>query len=130
MLADHIAQLAEDLEIPALKQGDTGAYLWPLASRRSVEIQEKDQQLTFYSLFAPVPKEALETFFTKALHGNLFGAGTQGAILGISKDDESLVLCREFPKELTYEEFKAELEMFLNIIDFWQFEANQPGEEI
>ena len=57
------------------------------------------------------------------LHGNLFGIGTRGAVLGASIDGNLLTLSKEVEYTPDYKEFKDLVEDFINMVDYWREEA-------
>lgn len=67
------------------------------------------------------PKE--EEFFEQALLGNLFGQGTNGAVLGLTEDGKRLTLSRTIDYDVNYKEFRDLLEDFINSVDFWKSEV-------
>lgn len=69
----------------------------------------------------PAKNEA--EFLDKMLISNLFGQGTEGAVLGVDEESKKLVLVRDVPRTVNYQEFKDILEDFLNAAEIWHEEV-------
>jgi hypothetical protein len=61
----------------------------------------------------------------KMLISNLFGQGTEGAVLAVDEDSKKLVLVRDVQRSINYQEFKEILEDFLNAADIWHEEVQK-----
>ncbi len=107
----------------AIPQNDAGEYVIYMDKELSYTISDLNPGIGLRCDIAPCPKEQVEQFYTEMMHANLFGQGTEGAILGLSDDGNSLTLSREIEYNIDYERFKECLEDFMNAIDFWRTEA-------
>jgi hypothetical protein len=119
-----LPELLKDLNLKAdaLKIEAEGRVLLPLEDGVAVSISESPAGITFKASLAAYPRERLEQFFMHALDANLFGMGTDGAILGISPDDKSFSLSRHLHHPLDYKLFRETLDNFINAVDFWREE--------
>lgn len=70
---------------------------------------------------APIGQE--EALYEHMLFANLFGQGTQGAILGLDEEGRKLTLSRTIDYDVNYKEFQELFEDFVNSVDFWLEEA-------
>lgn len=72
-----------------------------------------------------VPENKCESIYMSLMHMNLFGIGTQGALLGLNKDSNTLTLSCAYAYRLSYKEFRNAIEDFVNQIDFWRQEIKK-----
>lgn len=114
-------ELGLDKPIP---QSDLGEYVIHMDKDLSYTIIDLNPGIGIHCDVVPCPKEGLERFYTEVMHANLFSQGTEGALLGLSDDGNTLTLSREVEYNVDYEQFKAVLEDFMNAIDFWHSEAS------
>lgn len=121
MLSAFMQELSIEWELQApLPQNMPGVYTIPLEESLSFQIASLPQGFTLNSHLIAAPSRNLEEFFEKALLANLFGQGTNGAILGLSEDGKMLTLSRNIDYDITYKEFRDIIEDFINTIDFWR----------
>lgn len=119
-----LPELLKDLNLKAdaLKIDAEGRVLLPLEEGVAVSISESPAGITFKAPLAAYPRERLEQFFMHALDANLFGLGTDGAVLGISPDEKSFSLSLNLHHPLDYTLFRENLDNFINAVDFWREE--------
>ncbi|MEX1012465.1 MAG: type III secretion system chaperone [Waddliaceae bacterium] len=122
MLDDMIDALKSELdtEIPTEVPG-----VWTLLldDGEVVTITSVPQGFYLECRFGGYPDEKQLSFFTHALHANLYCEGTEDCVLGIDEDDKTLVLSEVIEVNVDYAAFKEILEKFINSIDFWKEEA-------
>lgn len=124
MIDKFMRQLAQELELDeSIATAVDGTYIIPLDDIKITIVSLPDGGFFLSSNLAPCPLSNKEQFFTKALHGNLFGQGTHGATLGLSEDGNVLTLSRVMNYNTDYKGFKETLEDFINAMDFWREEA-------
>ena len=117
-----VKQLEEELELDPLIPGEKGGYALPL-DEMLIEIVPSSQGFSLACQFSAFPSDNKEKFAAHALHGNLFGQGTHGAIIGTSEDTNQLTLSKTVDYTVNYKEFRDFLEDFINAIDFWKKES-------
>lgn len=123
-LEPFIKQLMQEFELEgSLATQVPGNYALPLEPDVSVQISETPEGFTLFSTLCPCPKERQEEFFTQMLLGNLFGQGTEGAVLGLDEEGKHLTLSRVITEQVEYPLFMDILEDFMNSVDFWRTEA-------
>lgn len=71
----------------------------------------------------PYPTKDEPEFLDQMLVSNLFGQGTEGAVLGVDEEKKKVVLVRDIQRDVDYQEFKDILEDFLNAVDIWHEEV-------
>lgn len=113
-------ELGLDKPIP---QDDTGAYVIYMDTDLSFYVTELTPGFALTCEVAACPSEQQEEFYTQMMLANLFGQGTEGAILGLSDDGNTLILSREIEYSADYERFKEILEDYMNAVDFWRDET-------
>lgn len=100
---------------------ENGSYLLLLEDEMDVEIKEFKESILLKSKIGLSPQKNEESFLLKALEANLFGIGTKNAVIGL--EENLLTLSRELDYNISYEDFKAKLEEFINILYHWRLEA-------
>lgn len=94
----------------------------------------EEDQVVFYelnpgvALYCEVAKctpNGQEALFAESMWANLFGQGTQGAVLGLTPDGKLLTLSLEIDYNVEYKDFKNTLEDFLNAVEVWRVEATK-----
>lgn len=122
MLEPFMQSIAQELELPELSPTGKGEYTIPFEDYAIIIAPIQDG----FSLFCNVilfPKENREKFLMHAMHANLFGQGTNGAVVGLSEDGNLLTLSKVVDYNVDYKEFRDTLEDFLNAIDYWREET-------
>jgi hypothetical protein len=125
MLEKMVPQLLKDLglEENALRFSAPGALQLPLGEGIGVAIKETPEGFVLKASLAVYPKEKEEAVFMHALHGNLFGLGTDNAALGLTEDGKTFTLTRVIDHPvIEYKQFREILDDFINAIDFWREE--------
>lgn len=124
MLDDFMTKLSKDMELEEPITSDVpGTYVLPLEEKLSVTFQETDDGLTMQSNICEIPEAKAEEFLTDAMFGNLFGQGTEGAILGLDPSGKILTLTTSLSHGTEYAHFYHTLEDFINTVDFWADEV-------
>lgn len=128
LLKQFMAQLKEEMG-QEFAGPEPGTYAIPYDDNTEVTISESSLGMVLHSDICAIPEDHNEAFLSDALHGDLFGQGTAGGVLGLSGDRSTLTLHWEGGNDLTeYRHFKAVLEDFFNTIDFWKNEALNTSE--
>ena len=123
MLEKMIPQLLKDLELEnALPFKAPGPFQLPLGAGVAVTIKEIPNGLVLKAPLSVYPKEREEAVFMHTMNGNLFGLGTDNAVLGLSEDGKTFTLTRVIDYSVGYKQFREILEDFINAIDFWREE--------
>lgn len=126
MLPRLMEQLNKELELsPALAPDAKGRYQMPFSEGLSVIIADltPGPGIGLYCEVAKSPTKGEEALFQEMMLANLFGQGTQGAVLGTTSDGKTLTLSLEIDYNIEYKDFRDLLEDFLNAADFWRDEA-------
>jgi len=123
--AELIKKLSEDLEykgnIPA---NGKGGHTLLLDNNLRIDIDPYTVGAMFSCYSIEAPKQKLEEFYTHALLANLYGQGTNGALLGLyGKEDEQVYLRLFLDQTLDYPFFKEKLDEFILALDFWKDEV-------
>ena len=127
MLDTYMSQLQKEMNLPRSLQGEIpGIYTLPLEDDLKVSLSSIGNGIAFQCNLMKCPKGNEEELYTHALLANLFGQGTDGAVLGLSENGKLLTLSREINDPVKYKEFKEILEDFINVVDFWRQEAINP----
>ena len=128
MLASFIPKLVQDLDIDksSLISEVPGTYTIPLEDGLSINMTDIPNGYMFKCKIAPFPNTKEELFVVQAMMGNLFGQGTKGAILGANSDGTILTLTHIVDYPADYKEFRESLEDFMNTMDLWREEAQNP----
>lgn len=130
MLDSHIRQLEHELELDfSLKSELPGVYLLPLEEECTIAITEVPRGFELKAPLGAAPPLKAESFYEEAMHANLFGQGSEGAILAIDESGSRLLLTRHVEEELSYRDFSAIIEDFVNAADYWREEAKSQGDE-
>lgn len=124
MLEKLMAEFQKDLGIEGSLAGDApGTFVIPVSEEAAVVATPQPIGFSLHCDVIQAPKANEEMFLEKALRANLFGQGTEGAILGLSEDGNLLTLTRSIDYNPDYKSFKDILEDFLNSVDFWREEV-------
>lgn len=128
MLSEWIKKYSQEFELEdALETGIPGTYEYPIDEDISVMITEIPRGFSLKCSQIECPSEINEEFFQHALFGNLYGQGTEGAVLGLDLEGKRLTLSRDIDYTIEYQDFKDILEDFLNSVDFWKREVASYG---
>lgn len=127
MLTALMQELSKEWELEgSLPQESPGVYKVPLDEGVSFSITSLNDGnhtgLVLTSNLAAIPKGDEERLYTQALLGNLFGQGTNKAVLGLNESGSLLTLSRYIDYDVNYQEFREIIEDFINTIDFWREE--------
>lgn len=122
MINNYMRQLEVELELEEpFEITKKGVYEYPLSEEMSIYISELNPEgVLFEARLAPFPADGGELFYTEMLEGNLFGAATYDATLGLSSDGKNIVLSHAAPRKIEYAVFRLMLDDFINVSLFWQ----------
>lgn len=125
LLQDFVTQFVKKLDLGSLEPEANGIYQIPLENGTMITLSETEGGgYRLHTIFASVPDQKKEAFFAHCLCGNLFGAGTAGAVLGLDEAGRRLTLTRTAKQE-NFQKFYESIEDFLNAIRFWSKEATK-----
>ena len=123
-LQEQMDQLAEELELSEkLTPAGEGVFLLPLDEDKEITISSLEPGFYLYSPLLSLPERGNEELLTMLMVNNLFGKGTDGAVIGLDENGELLTLSLAFNRDYDYKEFRDELENFINMLDFWHSEV-------
>ncbi len=118
-----ISQLIQELE--AEKKNafytENNSYYFHFEDNIDIEIKELKESILLKSQIELSPKKNEEIFLLKALEANLFGVGTEHAVIGL--EENQLILSRELDDNISYEDFKEKLGKFIHILHYWRLES-------
>ncbi len=124
MLEKYLPLLIKELEIDTdLATANPGVYSWPINEQVNVTLTSYPFG---FSLSCPIDtnqRKEEELFFTQVMLGNLFGQGTEGAVLGLNEEGNLLTLTQTIDYTIDYKEFKDILEDFINTVEYWKDES-------
>lgn len=124
MINEYMAKFANELDLPLeIAQDMGGKYRFPMDDEIMIELVDIPPGFSLYAVIAKIPEGNLEIFFERAMHGNLLGQGTSGAVLGLTEDGKKLTLSLDIDYPIPYNEFKGIIEEFLNTADYWRDET-------
>ncbi len=125
MIEKFMERIATDLHLEGslALQDQPGSYHFPVDESLDVNIKELHPGLLFECQFYRVPKHNREQFFRRLLLANLFGAGTDWGVLGITKDENYLTLHFYLDEVPDFNEFDQILEDMLNAAEYWRDET-------
>jgi len=123
MIDNFIRDLSKDLDLDQELQLINNSYTIPLEEDLSFNITPIESGFMLTATLAPLPTDNKDRFFEHILHGNLFGQGTRGAVLGLNDEGTLLTLSKIVDYNVDYKGFRETIEDFINIIDFWREEA-------
>lgn len=120
-LANYVKELSKELELNrSLDQNAEGAYELPLDADLVVELSETaSSEYSFYSKIALAPVGNKEHALSQLLYANLFGQGTQEAILGLTAEGDKVTLLQAI-RAPEYKVFSERLEAFIGTVDYWR----------
>ena len=99
----------------------SGVYSIPVDENLTIFVSDlHDMGYRVHANIAELPDGDKESFYIKALRGNLFGDGTGGAVLGLEADGKTFVLIDILPKDIDYKNFAYALEDFCNWVEYWR----------
>ena len=117
-------ELSRELELDAPLESEVpNVYTLPLDETIAVIVSKTPEGLLLTCTLAPAPHLHREDFFEELLHANLFGQGTEQAVLGLTDDGNTVTLSHHIKEELSYSTFSDILEDFISSVDFWRGEA-------
>jgi hypothetical protein len=125
MLEQYLQQICQELSIEEQpKPNSDGVYVVPFDDLLKIRFKEnQDNTIFFQSLCASLPKEKTEDFFVMVMKAHLFGKETGKSFFGIDGKEENLLISQLLPPRPGYDDFRNDLEDFLNQVDFWREEA-------
>lgn len=122
---DLLKKLCTDLKLDFsdLEKTEEGAYQININELLSIAVKFLEPGVYLHATIASCPQNKREELFTLLMKANYLCQGTFGGALGLSRDEKSLTLSLTFPYEMNYRTFKATVEDFANIIDYWRTEV-------
>lgn len=128
MLDEYVKQLSEALQLETpIRSEAEGVYALMVDEDVEVIISDLAPGFGFQCAVAPCPEKNEEEFLTQAMLANLFGQGTEGAVLGLDETGKVLTLAAEHAGG-SYKIFEEGLEDFINAVEFWRTEARNTAE--
>ena len=126
-LYDYIEKLWDDFGVEAaLPHESAREYVVPVEDGITVAVHDvKGRGYYLYADICELPDGDKEAFFTHAMSGNLFGQGTDGAVIGLDPDETTLVISRLMSYSITYQQFLDAFEDFCNMVTIWRDEAQE-----
>jgi len=121
MLEQHLKQLQKELELPEPFVSQVPG-IWTIPFDETLEIVATGLKPEGFSLsctLGQLPDHDQDAFLDHIMLSNLFGQGTEGAVLGIDETEKNIVLTQHFEYDIDYQQFKDILEDFLNSADVW-----------
>lgn len=118
-------ELAKELEIEdSFATEVPGVFAIPLDEELILIVSSLPRDgISLKCTLTKIPKKGGEEYVTALLRANLFGEGTDGAILGFDENGEYLTLCQEIDYDIDFPAFRNLIEDFMNSIDFWREET-------
>lgn len=87
---------------------------------RLSEIAEKDE-LFMWAEVGALPPDGRETLCHTLLTAHFMGRATQGAVLSVDPDSETVCLHRtDSAKAMDFNHFRTKLEQFVNVLETWR----------
>ena len=125
-LLEHLEALSKELNYAKLIQSrKKHACRLLLGDTREVDLFIQEDIYIFSAMLCEITPPLKEELLASLLTANLAGKATEGAALGINKEETMFTLTNRLPKSRSYEECKAFIEGFVNAYDFWQEEIKQ-----
>lgn len=106
-----------------IPQVSPGVWQIPVEEGIYVTLTQLPQGMHLFSSFMDAPIGEEEKLYEHMLYANLFGQGTQGAVLGLNEEGRKLTLSHLIDYDIDYKAFQDLFEDFVNSIDFWLEEA-------
>ncbi|MBS0656517.1 MAG: type III secretion system chaperone [Verrucomicrobia bacterium] len=126
MLYEYIVKLQKELDLKEPLGHEGQASFGLMLDDIQISIIDQAPGFGLSATIGSPPTEKREQFFTQMLRGNLFGQATRHAFLGLDETGNNITLQRYHPETATYREFLDAIEDFINAIDFWKNEINNP----
>lgn len=126
MLYEHIVKLQKQLELsePLGKEGQSMYGL--MLDDITISIIDEPPGFSLSATIGALPSEQVELFLSQMLRGNLFGQATHEAFLGLDETGNNITLQLSHPDAVNYRDFVSSIEDFINAIDFWKNEIQNP----
>ncbi len=131
MLEKFLKDLKTEMELEApFPKEAPGTWTIPMDEELKVTLTQLDPEgFELRCDVGPLPGENDAELMDRMLVGNLFGQGTEGAVLGVDEEKKRVILVRSVSRNVDYQEFKDILEDFLNAADIWHDEITNPQTE-
>lgn len=100
----------------------SGSYMLPLEEDLKIKLTKTDRGISLTADLGDCPHYKRESFLSELMHANLFGQGTGNAVLGLNKNGSKVTLSHHIEQRISYDDFSAIVENFINISDFWRDE--------
>ncbi|MBJ7449249.1 MAG: type III secretion system chaperone [Parachlamydiales bacterium] len=121
MMHPFIIQLFKDLSISEEPEASSaGSFLLSFTENLSLSIKPLDVGFYITSRLGQLPIKDAEEHLKTFLAANLFGDATGRAVIGLEEDEKWLTFSLAIPYQMTYNQFRDELENFINYLELWQ----------
>lgn len=124
-LSSLLEKLTTELAMPMPVIDAKRQYRLEFDEGQVVILYELNPGIALYCELAKSLPAEQEALFAESMWANLFGQGTQGAVLGLTPDGKILTLSLEMDYNVEYKDFKNILEDFLNAAEVWRTEATK-----
>ena len=124
MLDNHLEALYKELGIPAtLEQGEDKSYVIQIEAKAQMTVRELFPGMLYSAAIGPLPEEEKEESYMRLSSANLLGRATGRSRLGII--GKEIVLTLYIPDDVSYRDFKEDVEEFANYVDYWNEELKR-----
>lgn len=120
-LDSYTKQLALEMGLPTTSE-EGGKDLYSLSFGQDLTISARSLQpgFSFFAKLGLVPTQNAEELFSLLMLGNLLGQGTGDALIGLNDEGNTLTISLDLPRQMSYAQFKENVENFVNYVDVWQ----------
>ena len=121
--SEYIVNYGKEMGLPDLKLNEDGICSLSFDEKINVDIfyRKEQEQVIFAAPIGDVPSEGQESFFRQLLIANAFGIENAGAVLGIEKDENRVILSYMFiSSTFSFDLFKTVLANFVDLVEAWQ----------
>ncbi len=124
MLDNHLEALYKELGIPGtLEQGEDKSYVIQIEAQAQMTVLELFPGMLYSAALGPLPEEEKEEHYMRLMQGNLLSQATGRSRLGIQ--GKEIVLSLYVPDDVSYRDFKEDVEEFANYVDYWHEELKR-----
>ena len=129
-LEDYIFQLAKDLKMDNTpEKNEDGIFQIDINNELSIYLQDLESKCYCWAMLENVPKKDNEDLFLYLMKANLLYQATGNSSIGMDEVSKNFIFSSFFNYELNYQEFKCELEDFLNYFIYWKEEIKKIKEQ-
>lgn len=121
MLEHLISEICEKLSLPLNLEKDKLGY-YELILNDDIKLSLKQLQPGFFmkGQLGKAPDGSHEELYIHLMKANYLGQGTAGAFIGMDETAQNFTMTKSCRRDVTYREFKEELEVFVNYYDYWK----------